>query len=172
MNEKRERQKIIHKAVPIWLVSLLVLIPSVSVVWTALTVQNTTKASLFGEIYTVTEELSVMTQGIDISPSAKSAAGTDSGSPVILTAPGAKVRTDIAKANYYYSVELSIVTTSANTKYNATLYQEQSDAWVYIDSLYIQQSTTPSVGDKATLSWDIGSSLETSTYKVDIEIYT
>lgn len=116
--------------------------------------------------------LSVVTQGLDLSSNVKSAAGTDSGSPVTLTSGGATVRNDIAKANYYYSVEISIVTTSASTKYNATLYQVQSDAWVYIDSLYVQQDVTPSAGDKATLSWDIGSSLETSTFKVDIETYT
>ena len=148
------------------------MISSIPGIWAALTVQNTTKTSIFGEIYTVTEELSVTTQGVDISPSAKSAAGTNSTSPVTLTGVGATVRTDIAKGNYSYAVEVSIATTSANAKYNVTLYREQSDAWVYIDSLYVQQAASPSAGEKATLSWDIGASLSSSTYKIEIETYT
>ena len=63
---------IMNKAIPLWFVILLTLL-SIPGIWAALTVQNTTKTTIFGEVYTVTEDLSVVTQGVDISPSAKSA---------------------------------------------------------------------------------------------------
>jgi len=169
---RKTDKAIINRTIPLWFVALLVLISSVPGVYAVLTVQNTTKTSMFGEIYTVTEALTVVTQGVDLIAGTKTAVGDSSASPVTLTAGGATVRTGITKGNYAYAVRVSIATVSANTKYNVTLYREQNEAWVYVDSLYVQQSASPSIGDKATLTWDTGASLSSSTFKVDIEQYT
>ena len=167
-----KKTNLLKRNIPLWLLILLVVLAAAPGIYATLTVQNQTYTSIFGEIVTVTEDLNIVTQGIDISPSAKSVVGNESGSPVTLTAAGAIVRTDIAKGNYYYSVEVNVATTSANTKYNVTLYKEESGEWTSVDSLYVQQSGTPAVDDKAVLSWDLGASLSSSVYKVEIQTYT
>ena len=166
-----KKAKLLRRNIPLWLLILLVVLAAAPGIYATLTVQNQTYTSIFGEIVTVTEDLNIVTQGIDISPSAKSVVGNESGSPVTLTAAGAIVRTDIAKGNYYYSVEVNVATTSANTKYNVTLYKEESGEWTSVDSLYVQQSGTPAVDDKAVLSWDLGASLSSSVYKIEIQTY-
>ena len=168
----RKTKNLLKSPIPIWLVILLVVLTATPGVYAVLTVQNRTYTSIFGEIVNVTEDLSIVTNGIDISPSPKSAAGTSSASPITMTASGDTARTDIAKGNYFYSVDVSVTTLSASTKYNVTLYKEESGTWVGMGSLYVQQGGTPSVDDKAVLSWDMSASLSSSVYKVKIETYT
>ena len=172
---ERKRKRLLKvkliKPVPLWLVLILILLGGTAV-YAALTVQTKTYGSLFGEIIDVTEELTVVSKGVDISPSTKTAQGNVSTSPVNMTAAGNTSRTDISMGNYTYMVEVSVATVSAGQKYNCTLYKEQNDSWVYIDSLYVQQGDSPSVDDKALLTWDIGASLSSTVTKVVIEPYS
>ena len=168
--KKRKMKNILKRHIPLWVVLLLAISATFPGVYAVLTVNNRTYTSIFGEIVIVTEDLSVVTHGIDISPAHKDPAGTDSLLPITMTSSIA--RTDIAKGNYFYSVDVSVTTLSASTKYNVTLYMEESDEWVGVASLYVQQGGAPAEGDKATLSWDIGASLSSSVYKIEIETYT
>ena len=156
----------IPKSIPIWIFILVIPLTLMPAIYAALTVQKRTYTSMFGEIVDVSEDLSVVSKGIDMQPSPKSAVTN-----VTLNTPLATGRTALTKGDYTYSVEAAIVTTSANTKYNCSLYQEQGGAWVYVDSLYVLQGGTPAVGDGATLTWDIGPSLQSSVYKLVIEPY-
>jgi len=158
--------KKIPKSIPTWIFILVIVSTLIPAIVAVLTVQNRTYTSLWGEVVDVSEDLNVVSRGIDIQPANRPAVTN-----VTLNTPLATGRTTLTKGNYTYSVEVTVATLSADIKYNCTLYQEQAGAWIYIDSLYVLQSGTPAVGDGAKLTWDIGSSLESSVYKLVIEPY-
>ena len=158
--------KKIPKSIPTWIFILVIVSTLIPAIVAVLTVQNRTYTSLWGEVVDVSEDLDVVGRGIDIQPANRPAVTN-----VTLNTPLATGRTTLTKGNYTYSVEVTVATLSADTKYNCTLYQEQAGSWIYIDSLYVLQSGTPAVGDGAKLTWDIGSSLESSVYKLVIEPY-
>lgn len=171
--QRLKRRRMLSRRVPLWLVLILSFVLLVPSIYAVLTVQTRTYISLFGEIVDVTEDLDVVSQGVDVQNSNKAAQGAEPGSPVTLD-PGenAKARTALTKGHYVYSVEASVATVSANTKYNCTLYMEVSEQWENKGSLYVKQSSTPSIGDKALLTWDIGTTLNSTVFKLEIEIYT
>lgn len=156
----------IPKSIPTWIFILVIVLTLIPTIVAVLTVQNRTYTSLWGEVVDVSEDLNVVGKGIDIQPANRPAVTN-----VTLNTPLATGRTALAKGNYTYSVEVAVATLSANRKYNCTLYQEQAGAWINIGSLYVLQSGTPAVGDGATLTWDIGASLQSSVYKLVIEPY-
>lgn len=158
--------KKIPKSIPTWIFILVIVSTLIPAIVAVLTVQNRTYTSLWGEVVDVSEDLNVVSKGIDIQPANRLAVTN-----VTLNTPLATGRTALTKGNYTYSVEVSVATVSVDTRYNCTLYQEKAGAWIYIDSLYVLQSGTPAVGDGAKLTWDIGASLESSVYKLVIEPY-
>ena len=158
--------KKIPKFMPTWIFILVIILTLIPAIVAVLTVQNRTYTSLWGEVVDVSEDLNVVSKGIDIQPANRPAVAN-----VTLNTPLATGRTALTKGNYTYSVEVTVATPLANIRYNCTLYQEQADAWINMDSLYVLQSGTPAVGDGAKLTWDTGASLQSSVYKLVIEPY-
>ena len=104
--KKEKKRKIFGKRVPLWVVLLLlVALIGVSVTY-AITVNQRTYATLFGEVLDITTEVTITELIIGIAKQSQSAVGNTSATAVIMTTGNPEARTDVTKPNWLYQVEI------------------------------------------------------------------
>jgi hypothetical protein len=116
-----------------------------------------------GEVFTLTGELSVSGFSTSIATAGASAAGT-SGSPVAMTSVGSAANVAITLGHYVYSVNVTVATIHNSQEYKVTLLQSGTSK----GDVYIAQGGSAAQNDNATVTWDLGTSLASAVYEVDI----
>lgn len=167
---RHSKRNMLGGSVPVWLVILIFVMLGVPGIYAAMTISEIQYVAIYGEVFTITGELTVTSNGVDAAKADKSASGLNPDDPVTLRSggPGGRAHTDITKWDWTYSIDVSVATVSPETKYKVTLYKDGE----VVASLYVKQGADPDIGDRATLTWDIGASLDSSSFKVEIVTYT
>ena len=158
--KKERKTKIFGKRVPLWIVVLLlVALIALSTAY-AITVNQRTYATLFGEVIDVTTELTVTELMIDIAKRTRSAVGDTPATAVKMTNANPMARTDLTKPNWIYQVELECITgtTPASTTFKVDLYVNSTLS----ATLYVASDADPATGEKVKCKFDIGADLSTS----------
>jgi hypothetical protein len=166
--EGLEKMSLSRKQVPAYLMLIVVAFAGIAgamVVIASGTIGTRSVTTINGEVFTLTGELTVTGFSTSISTQAASAAGT-SGSPVAMTSSGATANTVITMGHYNYSVTVTIATGVDSQAYKVTLLQSGAN----MGDVYIAQDAEGTVGYKATVSWDLGTTLASGpvVYEVDI----
>ena len=154
------------KTIPVWLICLLIVPLTVSVVYAA-SVTTTNYQDLSGEVVTIDTELTPGMVGLAIEDSALSAAGLVQGTPVVMaTSPGSAAQTDTVVGNYVYSYTLTIATTNADQEYSVELLRDGTE----VDTLYVAQDAAGTSGFLVTCTWDTGLTTLTGTDIYQIKV--
>jgi len=159
-----------RKQVPAYLMLIVVAFAGIAgamVVVATGTIGARSVTTINGEVFTLTGDLTVSSFSTSISTATASAAGT-SGSPVAMTSVGSAANDAITLGHYVYSVNVTVANIHNSQAYKVTLLQ----AGTSVDDVYIKQGTSSVQNDNATVTWDIGTSLQTAVYEVDIVTYT
>jgi len=118
-----------------------------------------------GEVFTITGDLAVSAFSTQISTEPATALGTN-GAPVAMTAGDAIANTAITIGHYTYSATVAVVNVHDSVPYTVTLLQAGSPVGV----VYIAQGVTVVAGDSVTITWDLGTSLSSAVYEVNIVV--
>ena len=158
--KKEEIMKIFGKRVPMWVVILLLVALMVVSIAYAITVNQRTYATLFGEVIDVTTELTITELIIGIAKQSQSAVGDTAATAVTMAVANPEARTTITKPNWLYQVEIECITgtTPASTTFKVDLYLGNT----LNATLYIGSDAVPATGEKVTCKFDIGADLSTS----------
>lgn len=160
---KEKKRKILGKRVPLWVVLLLmVALLAVSITY-AVTANQRTFTTLFGEVIDVTTEVSITELMIDIAKQSQSAVGDTPATAVTMTSGNPTAQTTITKPNWLYQVELECITgtTPASTTFKVDLYINSTLS----NTLYVASDADPATGEQATCKFDIGADLSnTASY--------
>ena len=152
------------KVIPMWFVVVLAIPLTIGVVLAAVTVQTTNYTSIGGEVVNVSEKLSCAGMGIDVEDDTLSAAGGTFGAAVEMTAGGAIANTATTQGQYIYLYKLQVVTLDAAKVYKAQLFKDG----VSQGSCYVKQSADPSASDHAHLTYDIGATLSSAVFEIEV----
>ena len=133
------------------------------VAFATVTTSTRSVTTINGEVFTLTGDLTVSGFSTSIATTASAAAGT-SGSPVAMTSGGSAANTAITMGDYTYTVTVTIANSHANQGYAVTLKQDGASQGI----VYIAQDAAGSVGYKVIVTWDLGLSLASHVYEVDI----
>lgn len=153
------------RMIPVWLLCCLLVPLTVTVVYAAVTVETTTYGTIGGEVVTVTENLTPAGQGIDVEETTiGTAVGDTEVGAVEMTAAGAVANTVTAQGNYLYVYRLTVATADASQVYSVELIQDGTS----IDTLYCSQPAAPATAEYIDLTWDIGASLSSSVYEIEV----
>ena len=131
------------------------------------TIGTRSVTTINGEVFTLTGDLTVTGFSTSIATAGASAAGT-SETPVAMTSGGATANTVITMGHYNYSVTVTVANIHNSQAYKVTLTQ----AGTSVGDVYIAQGTSAAQNDKVTITWDLGTSLASAVYEVDIVTYT
>ena len=155
-----------RRAIPLWLICLFITSLTVSVVYAAVTVESTTYGTIGSELVTVTENLTPSAQGIDIAASTVSTpvGDTQVGAVLMVPAPGDTATTTTIAGNYIYVYRLTVSTGDSDKVYSVELIKDGTS----IDTLYCQQPTSPVTGEYVDFTWDIGASLSSAVYEIEV----
>ena len=159
-----------RKQVPAYLMLIVVAFAGIAgamVVVATGTIGARSVTTINGEVFTLTGDLTVSSFSTSISTATASAAGT-SETPVAMTSVGSAANDAITLGHYVYSVNVTVANIHNSQAYKVTLLQ----AGTSVDDVYIKQGTSSVQNDNATVTWDIGTSLQTAVYEVDIVTYT
>lgn len=161
--------KWLTKAAPTWVVLvLLAAVTGVSVAWAVSKVTEQKYATMAGEVVTVTEELSANPLGITVAPVNIGAKGTELAPITMIADPGDTANNTVTKGHYVYKWDVTVAEAINNANYTITLWKDGTVE----NTIYITQGETAVVGDKVTITWDIGTSLETAVWAVEINLAT
>lgn len=158
--KKQEIMKIFGKHVPLWVVMLLlVALIFVSIIH-AITVNQRTYATLFGEVIDVTTQLTITELIMGIAKQSQSAVGDTAATAVTMAIANPEARTMITKPDWLYQVEIECITgtTPASTTFKVDLYIGNT----LNATLYVQSDAAPATGEKVTCKFDIGADLSAS----------
>ena len=155
------------KHVPVYVVVAMLIIAAMGpmIVYAALSVQTTNVTTLGGEVFKISEDLTLAPQGIGISTADVEALGT-SGTPVVMvSAPGASANTAITQGHFEYKLSVTIAYPEAGTAYTVNLLADGASK----GTVYIKQATTGSgVDEFVTIRFDLGASLSTAVYEIQV----
>jgi hypothetical protein len=159
----------LKRQVPLYAVVLAVALAAIAgamIAYTTVTITTRTVTTIAGEVFVLTEELSVSDFGTSIATSDASATGTSAATAVVMTSTGAAANTAITKGDYVYSVKVVVAITqpTPDKVYKVTLKEDGTSK----GDVYIKTGDTPAQGDSVTVSWDLGTSLASRVYEVDI----
>ena len=157
------------KTIPVWLVCLLIVPLTVSVVYAA-SVTTTNYQDLSGEVVTFNTDMTCTMTGLEVEATAVSAAGTDSGTPVEVTLAGADASNGSTVGNYVYICTLEVATSDPDQKYSVELLQDGTE----VDTLYVEQDSAGTATWSVTCTFDLGvTSLSgTDVYQLKVLEYT
>ncbi len=155
------------KHVPAYLILIIVTLAGIMgalVAVAAVTMsQPRSVTTINGEVFTVTGDLAVSGFSTQISTADATALGT-SGDPVAMTAGVATANTAITIGHFTYSVTVAVVNVHDSVPYAVTLLQAGSPVGV----VYIAQGANAVAGDSVTITWDLGTTLNSAVYEVNI----
>ncbi|MGD0406032.1 MAG: hypothetical protein ABSB10_05210 [Candidatus Bathyarchaeia archaeon] len=155
-----------RKQVPAYLMLIVVAFAGIAgamVVIASGTIGARSVTTINGEVFTLTGDLSVSGFSTAISTQAASAVGT-SGSPVAMTSVGSAANDAITLGHYVYSVNVTVASIHNSQEYKVTLLQSGTS----VDDVYIKQGPSAAQNDNVTVTWDIGTSLTSHVYEIDI----
>jgi len=155
-----------RKQVPAYLMLIVVAFAGIAgamVVVATGTIGARSVTTINGEVFTLTGDLTVSSFSTSISTATASAAGT-SETPVAMTSVGSAANDAITLGHYVYSVNVTVANIHNSQAYKVTLLQ----AGTSVDDVYIKQGTSAAQNDNATVTWDLGTSLASHVYEVDI----
>jgi len=163
-----EQTDYLTKRIPVYLVIFMLAITAMgSVAIYAITSSATTRTvtTIGGEIFVLTEELTLTPQGIGISTSTASAVGDSLANNVTMTSSGASANTALVLGQFEYRLNVEIATVSAAQDYSVELLANGvSQGTVYIG----QDSSGAAIADYVTIKWDLGTSLDDSVYEIQV----
>jgi hypothetical protein len=156
------------KRVPAYVI-LAVIVAAImlqAVVYAAISSASTrTVTTIGGEVFTLTEQLTLTPQGIGISTATASAAGSSLANNVTMTASGASANTALTQGNFEYRLEVAIATVSTAQAYSVQLLEDgTSKGTVYIG----QASSGAAQNDYVTIKFDLGQSLSSAVYEIQV----
>jgi hypothetical protein len=157
-----------RKQVPAYLMLIVVALAGLTGAMVAFAVGPISQRSVTtinGEVFTLTGELTVGGFSTSIAPQTLSAVGTV-GTPVVMATPSSNANTIITKGDYTYSMTVTIFTSAPDTVYKVTLKQDGTS--VTGSPVYIKQDAAGTPTYTAIVTWDIGTTLQTAVYEVDI----
>ena len=140
----------------------------------ASTITTRSVTTIGGEVFTLTGDLSISsystatsTTAYSVAPLSLDASGT-SGTPMVMTAGGSTANTAITQGDFVYTVIVAVAhDVSVTTTYDVTLKVDGN----VNGNVYIQQvSGTPTtqVGNSVSISWDLGNTLQSHVFEIDI----
>ena len=162
-----EPMKLMTKHIPAYLVLAMLaatVAGSVAVYASILSASTRTVTTVGGEVFILTEELTVTPLGIHITTADASAAGDTLANNVTITTAGASANTALTKGNFEYKLNVTVATVSAGQEYSVELFQGGTSK----GKIYIGQVTGTQVGDYAILKWDLGTSLDDQVYEIQV----
>ncbi len=157
-----------RKQVPAYLMLIVIALAGLTGAMVAFAVGPISQRSVTtinGEVFTLTGDLSVNGFSTSIATATADAAGSTIGSAVAMTSEGGSAaNTVITKGDYTYSVTVNVTNTDNSQAYKVTLKQDGASQGI----VYIAQGNPAAQNDKVTVTWDIGASLASHVYEVDI----
>ena len=152
------------RMIPLWIMVCLLVPLTVTVVMAASSVTTTNSTLVNGENYVLSDNLTGTPQGIDVEDSALTIVGNVQGTPVEMTAAGSAANEDTVVGHYIYVYKIEVATLDADQEYSVTMTIDGSPETV----LYIDQANTPVAADYVTCTWDIGTTLSSAVYEVEV----
>jgi hypothetical protein len=168
---------LLRKQVPAFVMLIVVVLAGLigaviaSVATSTITTRSVT--NIGGEVFTLTGDLAISSYSTSPSTTTYSVATSSIGasgtidSPVVMTNPGSTANTAITQGDFVYTVTVTVVhDVETTTTYDVTL---KVDGEVN-GNVYIQQLSSPptQVGDSVSISWDLGITLESHVFEIDI----
>lgn len=166
-SEEGERMKSTHlmkKLLPLWIAGLILLVSSASSVFAQVSVGTTNSGVIGSELITITNTLTPSSQGIDVEAAALPAVGDTQHGAVVMTADGSTANTATSRAHYVYVYRLTVATADNGQEYSVELLKDGMPMGV----LYVEQGADAAVGDSVMLTWDIGTSLSSAVFAVEV----
>ena len=160
--------KLLNKRIPFYVCLLLMttgMAGSVSVyaVLNSATIRSITTIS--GEILVISEHLTATPQGVGITTSTASAVGSTLANNETMTAGGASANTALTQGYFEYRLKVEIATVAAGVEYSVELFADgTSKGKVYIG----QASSGAAIGNYVTIKWNLGTSLASSVYEIQV----
>jgi hypothetical protein len=133
------------------------------VAFASVTINTRSVTTINGDVFTITGDLTVSGFSTSIAWQGINAVGT-SGSPVAMTSGGSVANTAITMGDYTYSVTVTIANSQVSQEYAVTLKQDGASQGI----VYIAQDAAGTVGYKVIVTWDLGLSLASHVYEIDI----
>jgi hypothetical protein len=130
----------------------------------AVTIQTRSVTTINGEVFTVTGDLTISNFNTSIAIANVPAAGATTESAIPMAAGGATANTAITLGDYTYSATVTVFNVHDSQTYTVTLLQ----SGVNMGVVHIAQGATTLVGDSVTITWDLGTSLTSAVYEVNI----
>jgi hypothetical protein len=158
------------KAVPVWLICLLIVPLTISVAYAASSIDTVTGdniATIGGEVVTVAEDVSVTPGGVSVCTTVGgvAAAGTSDGSEEVMDDVGTEAANEaLTYGNFTYDCTIAVVTVTNDKEYTAVLEIDGAAE----STLYIEQDAAAVIGDDIVCTWDLGTSLSGGVYVVTV----
>lgn len=159
--------KVMRKRIPVYLVlAIAALIATCSIAAYAAIDSATTRTvtTIGGEIFVLTEELTVTPQGVGITTSTAATVGDTLANNVTMTTAGAPANTALTQGQFEYRLKVTVATVAAGQEYTVELFQDGTTK----GTVYIGQVTGTSVDDYVTIKWDLGTSLDDNVYEIQV----
>jgi len=160
--------RLMTRPVPAYLVLIILLVTAAAAVAVYAAVSSATPrtvTTISGEIFVLTEELTATPQGIGITNTTVGAVGDTLATNVTMTAsPGASANTALTQGYFEYRLKIEIATPSAGKAYSVELFA----GGISKGKVYIGQGGSPAVGKYATIKWNLGTSLASQVYEVQV----
>ena len=161
-----EKMNLLRKQVPACVMLIVVVLAGLTgamVAFASVTINTRSVTTINGDVFTLTGDLTVSGFSTSIATTAPSAAGT-SGTPVAMTSGGSAANTAIPMGDYTYTATVTIANSHVSQEYAVTLKQDGASQGI----VYIAQDAAGTVGYKVIVTWDLGTSLASHVYEVDI----
>jgi hypothetical protein len=154
-----------RKSVPLWVI-LLILVPlTASVVFAASSIGTRSVTNISGEVLTVSEGLDCTPNGITV-VSSNASANAGNGTEVAMDAgTGQVAREALTQGHYAYNATVAVVNASNSTEYSAELFEDG----VSQGTLYIEQAAAAVAGDDVYCYWDLGTSIASHVYHIEVK---
>ncbi len=162
-----EKMNLLRKQVPAYLMLIIVALVGITgamVAVAAVTIQTRSVTTINGEVFTLTGDLTISDFATSIAIANVPAAGATSGSAIPMAGGGAASNTAITIGDYTYSATVTVFNVHDGQTYAVTLLQ----SGVSMGVVYIAQGATAVEGDSVTITWDLGTSLNSAVYEVNI----
>jgi len=159
--------RLMMRPVPAYLVLIILLVTAAAAVavYAAISSAPTrTVTTISGEVFVLTEELTATPQGIGITNATVGAVGATPATNVTMTASGASANTALTLGYFEYRLKIEITTLSAGKTYSVELFA----GGISKGKVYIGQGASPVVGNYVTIKWDLGTSLASQVYEVQV----
>ena len=156
------------KKMPLYAVLLVLVVATFGSVQAYAAISSATTrnvTTIRGEILVLSEALTATPQGVGITISTASAVGSALASNVTMTSGGASANTALTQGHFEYKMKVEIATVQAGLEYSVELFADGTTK----GKVYIGQAASGAAeGDYVTVKWDLGTSLASAVYEVQV----